>query len=114
MGRIEIELSGLHQMVSLGVYDEERARRQQIRMELTLQLDHFPSEDRIENTVNYDKIAEIARSTATSRHFDLIETMAIEIATALRALKGVEGVKVRLRKIPSVLECDELYATVRL
>jgi dihydroneopterin aldolase len=112
--KIEIELAGVHQMVSLGVYDEERARKQQVRMDITIVLRELPREDDISATANYDDVAAAAREVATSKHFDLIERMAIEVAERLKTLKHVDSVRVRIRKIPSVLECDELYASVEM
>jgi len=112
--KIEIELAGVHQMVSLGIYDEERARKQQVRMDITIALRSLPQDDDISATANYDEVAAAAREVATSKHFDLIERMAIEVAERLKTLTHVDTVKVRIRKIPSVLECDELYASVEM
>jgi dihydroneopterin aldolase len=93
-------LNGIEVICSIGIHDFERETPQRITVdiEVLLALDAEPQADTIDLAVNYDDIRQAVVSIATSRHFDLQETLARTIFDALAAMDGIEGVSVRTAK----------------
>jgi dihydroneopterin aldolase len=98
-------ISQINVICSIGIHDFERAEKQRITvdLEVLLSADKEPQVDNIEQTLNYDTIREMVIEIATSRHFDLQETLARTIFDAVQALSTVDALMVRTAK-PDVYE----------
>ena len=98
-------ISQINVICSIGIHDFERAKKQLITvdLEVLLSTDKEPQADTIEQALNYDTIREMVIEIATSRHFDLQETLARTIFDAVLALSTVDALIVRTAK-PDVYE----------
>ena len=98
-------ISQINVICSIGIHDFERAKKQRITvdLEVLLSTDKEPQADTIEQALNYDTIREMVIEIATSRHFDLQETLARTIFDAVLALPTVDALMVRTAK-PDVYE----------
>ena len=98
-------ISQINVICSIGIHDFERAEKQRITvdLEVLLSADKEPQVDNIEQALNYDTIREMVIEIATSRHFDLQETLARTIFDSVQALSTVEALMVRTAK-PDVYE----------
>ena len=98
-------ISQINVICSIGIHDFERAEKQRITvdLEVLLSADKEPQVDNIEQALNYDTIREMVIEIATSRHFDLQETLARTIFDAVHALSTVDALMVRTAK-PDVYE----------
>jgi dihydroneopterin aldolase len=98
-------ISQINVICSIGIHDFERAKKQRITvdLEVLLSTDQEPQADTIEQALNYDTIREMVIEIATSRHFDLQETLARTIFDAVLALSTVDALMVRTAK-PDVYE----------
>ena len=98
-------ISQINVICSIGIHDFERAEKQRITvdLEVLLSADKEPQVDNIEQALNYDAIREMVIEIATSRHFDLQETLARTIFDAVQALSTVDALMVRTAK-PDVYE----------
>ena len=98
-------ISQINVICSIGIHDFERAKKQRITvdLEVLLSTDKEPQADTIEQALNYDTIREMVIEIATSRHFDLQETLARTIFDAVLALSSVDALMVRTAK-PDVYE----------
>ena len=98
-------ISQINVICSIGIHDFERAEKQRITvdLEVLLSADKEPQVDHIEQALNYDTIREMVVEIATSRHFDLQETLARTIFDAVHALSTVDALMVRTAK-PDVYE----------
>ena len=98
-------ISQINVICSIGIHDFERAKKQRITvdLEVLLSTDKEPQADTIEQALNYDTIREMVIEIATSRHFDLQETLARTIFDAVLALSTVDALMVRTSK-PDVYE----------
>ena len=98
-------ISQINVICSIGIHDFERAKKQRITvdLEVLLSTDKEPQADTIELALNYDTIREMVIEIATSRHFDLQETLARTIFDAVLALSTVDALMVRTAK-PDVYE----------
>ena len=98
-------ISQINVICSIGIHDFERAKKQRITvdLEVLLSTDKETQADTIEQALNYDTIREMVIEIATSRHFDLQETLARTIFDAVLALSTVDALMVRTAK-PDVYE----------
>ena len=98
-------ISQINVICSIGIHDFERAKKQRITvdLEVLLSTDKEPQADTIEQALNYDTIREMVIEIATSRHFDLQETLARTIFDAVHALSTVDALMIRTAK-PDVYE----------
>lgn len=97
-------VTGLELVGSLGIYEHEHRRRQRVIVSVDLLVEdtYDGVSDTITAVYDYDRaIAAISR-TVESRHYNLIETLAEEIATLCLADDTVRQVTVRIEK-PEVL-----------
>lgn len=95
-----IEIRGLRVAAHIGVPDEERARSQDLLIDLILRpIRSFSSlPDQIDSTVDYHAVALRVDHLASARPRNLIETLADEIATALLREFAIIQIDVTVRK----------------
>ena len=97
-----IALIGLELMGGIGVYPHEKgvAQRLIVDVELEVQgLAQVAATDALEATIDYDEVAEICREVVRSRHHQLIETVAEQIAErAVELDPRIGQVTVRVEK----------------
>lgn len=100
MSRDKLILAGMQFYGRHGVFAEEKAMGQKfvIDVELCLSLKKAGSTDDISLTPNYADIYAIVRNITTQRSFNLIETLAENIAQEILNNYRVDEVKVRVRK----------------
>ncbi len=98
--RRRILIDGLELRCSIGVHEFERAGPQRVRLDVSLDLDPgaAPDRDAVSATLDYDDVREGIRRIATSRHFELQETLAHAIFAFVGGLPGVVGARVRTGK----------------
>ena len=103
-------LEGLECACRIGAYDHERLGPQTVVIDVEIMLsgDTEPQSDRLAATLNYDLIRSSILEIATSRHFDLQETLAREIFDSLAGLAGVTGVRVRTAKPDAYEDCRQI------
>jgi dihydroneopterin aldolase len=81
----------------VGVYAHEYGRSQPLVLDVSLELTPHPVEH-IAETVNYERVVEMAKALAASGHFKLIETFAERLAYSLLDDPMVARVRVRVEK----------------
>jgi FolB domain-containing protein len=98
--RDRIYLEGLRVGCEIGARPEERSRRQEIRIDicLHLQLEEPGRSDRLEDTVDYSRLAGEVTAMAESSSFQLLERLAEEVCSLALARPKVEGVEVKVSK----------------
>jgi 7,8-dihydroneopterin aldolase/epimerase/oxygenase len=92
-----VELAGLEIPGRHGVEDWERETEQPFVYDLELELAE-PAADRLEETVDYREVVELVRGVSESRQFQLLESMAGAVATALLERFPLQRARVRVRK----------------
>lgn len=104
-----ITASGRH-----GASTGERDQAQEFVVDLEVEV--APAADEIGATADYREIAHTVRRTVDQRSFALLETVAQEVAEAVRSLPGVLGVRAVVHKPRAAnrLGVDDVSATVRL
>lgn len=86
--------------LSIGAYRHERDRPQRVRFEVTADVPPpSGSGDDIGNVFSYDVILDTIQTLAENRHFNLVETVAEEIAARLLEHGPIAAVTVRVEKL---------------
>lgn len=86
---------------SIGVHRHEKERRQRVRINLDLAVFEEVADlaDSLRNVVCYETIANSVRALVASRHINLVETLAEEIAELCLKDARVRSVRVRIEKL---------------
>ena len=98
-------LRDIETQCSIGIHDFERAAPQRILVDVDVLLDpdQEPHADKIDEALNYDDIRQSVLALASSRHFDLQETLARQIFDSIMSMKTVQAARVKTSK-PDVYE----------
>ena len=91
-----IELRGVVARGRHGVAPEERVESQEFLIDLDVEV--RPDEDELSSTVDYREITHCAQRVVDERSFALLETLANQVASAVKALAGVRAVTVTVHK----------------
>ena len=84
----------------IGVTEEERARRQRIRLNLVLEVaPEPPVEDRIAEVVHYGHLVERVRRTCLKADVQLLETLAEQVIANCFFDDRILAVQVRIEKL---------------
>lgn len=96
----EILVNGLRVQTRIGVPDEERAKWQDIEIDLRIGLKKNFGEmaDAISETIDYAAVCEAVRELALARPRQLVETLAEEISQLLLTRFGADSAEVEIRK----------------
>jgi len=94
---VKVELRGLELYGYHGVHPEERERGQRFFYDVELEVGDRGSDDRLENAVDYSKVAAAVRDVAATP-YNLLEALASAIADDLEQRFRPERLKVRVRK----------------
>lgn len=111
---MKVELHGLELFGHHGVHEEERQRGQMFLYDVELEVGSRGADDRIENAVDYSKVAAAVREVAGGQYF-LLEALASAIADTIVERFAPESVNVRVRKPevrPAGIEVEYAAVTV--
>lgn len=102
----EITLTGLTVFGRHGVFDFEREQGQEFTVDVTLRLDLAPAaaSDDVRDTVHYGELAEALAAIIEGEPFDLIETLAEQLAAACLANSRVASTSVTVHKPHAPIE----------
>jgi 7,8-dihydroneopterin aldolase/epimerase/oxygenase len=95
---LTVELHGLEIFGRHGVLDRERRDGRAFLYDVWLEVDDSALSDRIEDAVDYRKVAACVQEVSEARRFHLLEALAAAVADALVERFALERVRVRVRK----------------
>jgi len=107
----KIEIKDLRLRCVIGVDPDERGRRQEVCISITLYADLRPAgrTDDLADTVDYRAVQEEVRRAVEQSSFFLVEKLAAEVAGICVRAPGVERAVVRVEK-PGALELARTVA----
>jgi dihydroneopterin aldolase len=97
----KIIIEGASFLAHIGITADERVRKQELFLDLHAFIDlrGIAGRDEISATVSYVDIHDVAGAAITARPYQLVETIAEDVAAAvLRRFQPVMGVMVRIHK----------------
>lgn len=98
---LRVFLRGLRIDAEIGLYPHERERRQPLLVDIAVDVEPVEVR-RFRDTVDYDRLADAARTLAAAGHVDLVETYAQDLARACLTDPRVLRVSVRVEKPDAV------------
>ena len=103
-------------MCNIGVSKEERAKKQNIvvDVELFLNLEKASSTDDIKHTINYSEIHSLMKDIAEEKEYKLIEALAENIAKEILNKFSVKKVRVRIKKPEALANRNVKYVAVEI
>lgn len=110
-----IELKGLRAYGYHGVLEEEKQNGQEFLVDITCWLP-LTRTDNLAETVNYAELAELAHGIISGESFDLIETVATNIAeAAMKRFALLSAIEVTVHKphAPIPLPFDDVAVVAR-
>lgn len=102
-------------LVSIGVHDFEKAARQRLWIDVDLYVPlarSTPTQDRIDEVIDYDFVREVVAARIAGGHIGLQETLCDDIVERLLAHPGVRAVRVQTSKPDVYPDCDEVGVEV--
>lgn len=114
--RSTVGLKGLEIICVIGAFDEERLRRQPLRLNIAMGCDigAAAAADRLTQTVNYAVVAELLTELAEQGRFHLIETFAERAATEILArFPEVQEIELEVEKPQAIPAADCAFVRVR-
>jgi dihydroneopterin aldolase len=109
---VEIELASLRLHGRHGVLPEERERGQTFLFDVRLEVGDAALSDRIEDAVDYRRVAATVREISDGRAYNLLEALAAAVADALLERFPAQRVLVRVRKPEVQLDPPVEHAAV--
>ena len=93
--------------MQIGVYTDEKGRTQRARINLDLSvLDTPPDDHHLSSVVDYCALVNEIRAHAMSKHVNLVETLAEEIATICLEDERVKNARVRVEKLDAIADAE--------
>jgi dihydroneopterin aldolase len=110
-----VTIKGIEVFAYHGVLPEEKERGQVFLIDVEFGLEEtMASSDGLDSTVDYAEVAASVSEISTSRRYDLIETLASEIAGYVVNLRGVTDVLVTVKKPSAPLPVKAEYVSVKV
>ncbi|NBP16618.1 dihydroneopterin aldolase [bacterium] len=97
----------------IGIYNWEQAIRQRLSIDLEIPLNIKNCDDRIENTLDYEKLCSLITEYVESNSFALIETVAESIAGLIKTNFNVENITVSVSKPHAVLNAGNIQIKIQ-
>lgn len=110
----KIFIKDLKLEMSIGVFDEEKNKKQPVVVNVELQItpnSDWRSDD-IDNVVSYADIAENIKNISQTKHFNLVETFAEEIIESCFSNSAVLSVNVSVEKPDAITDATSTGATI--
>ena len=96
----KVFVQGLEVLTTIGVYEWEKGIKQKLRFDLEMAHDNKPAaaKDDIRKALDYATLSQKVTQYAEQHQFELVETMAEQVAQLILTEFIVHSVKVRLTK----------------
>jgi dihydroneopterin aldolase len=103
---VRVLIRDLELLARIGVHGHEQGKLQPVRINIALTGDIDPLNDRLENAIDYEAVADKVRTIVAAGHINLAETLAERIAAACFEDKRVKHVCVRVEKLHALAGAD--------
>ena len=96
---MRVFIRNLELLARIGVHGHEQGMPQPVRINVELSGNASAADDRLENAIDYEAVAEKIRAIVGSGHINLAETLAERIVAACMEDARVSHVRVRVEKL---------------
>ncbi len=100
----QILIEGLELMASIGILDSEKEAKQRVILDLIINLDTKETyHDNIDETVSYADLIEETKQLVHSKHFNLVETLAEDMAQMCFQHSTINKIEITVKK-PDIIQ----------
>ena len=99
---LRVFIRNLELLARIGVHGHEQSALQPVRINVELEVRNHPDSDRLEDVVDYEKIADAVRAIVAGGHINLAETLANRIADSCLEDRRVQRARVCVEKLHAV------------
>jgi len=105
-----VYIRGLAVETVIGIYDWEREIRQTVNLDIDMGFDilNAAQTEDVDNTLNYKSVSDDLIDFISQSEFQLVETMAEEIAQRLQRNFGIKWLRLRLGKPGAVPQAEDV------
>ena len=98
--RRKILISDLTLLISIGIHDFERNKKQEVKFNINIDINPslFPIEDKLNSIVNYETVVKIITKLTKNKHYKLLETLAEDIFDQLFKNINIQKIKLKIEK----------------
>ena len=82
----------------IGIYPNEKLKKQKIKITIKLFLKKLGSADKISSTVSYDNILNAINKIDSYGHCNLVETLAVKLSHEFNDIKNIKKIKIKIVK----------------
>ena len=82
----------------IGVYPDEKIKKQKIKVSLKLKIERSDALDKLSSTVCYQKVLNILENIENLGHINLVETLANKLVKEFKRIKNVTEVVIKISK----------------
>jgi len=106
MAKTRVFIRDLELLARIGIHGHEKGTPQPVRINVDLEADASARDDKVEEVVDYETIANGIRDIVAAGHINLAETLAERIAANCLSDGRVTTVRVRVEKRHAVQGAD--------
>jgi dihydroneopterin aldolase len=101
-------IHGLRIETTIGIYDWEKETKQPVVLDLEMASDiaRGAATDRIEDALDYKAVSKRLKQFVSESRFELVETLAEQVAGIIRDEFGVPWVRLTLNKVGAVTDSE--------
>lgn len=107
-----LHITELSAMTRIGVHAWEQRIEQQLLIDLHIPLQVSACHDQLENTLDYDALCQCVTSYVESNTFQLIETVAENVAQLIKETFHVSQLTVSVQKPHAVKNARQIFITI--
>ena len=98
--RRKILISDLTLLISIGIHDFERNKKQEVKFNINIDINPslFPIEDKLNSIVNYETVVNLITKLTKNKHYELLETLAEDIFDQLFKNINIQKIKLKIEK----------------
>ena len=98
----------------VGVHAWEQRIKQNVLIDISIPSDFSSCQDKIENTIDYDALCKAITEFVQAKSFQLIETIAHDVAALIQDLFKVKQLSVAVSKPNAVAHANKIQVVVNL
>lgn len=107
-----LEISALEIATYIGIYEWEKKTLQKLLIDIKLLIDCTTCDENIAKTIDYDALCRKVTSFVESKHFNLIETVAEQVASLVKREFNVRNLFVKVSKPGAIKNAGNISVTI--
>lgn len=107
-----LDIKGLAITTRIGVYAWEQQISQRLELDITIPANFSACEDKIDQTIDYSKLCQQVTEFVESNAFQLIETVANQVAQLIKNEFNLDQVTVSVSKPHAIKNANNVRVTV--